>query len=552
MSLITKRVSVSPKHSMKEGHYLLMLSLLSGLFFFIGWPVNPFPFLLFFAFVPILAIENYLAVEKPKKAGKKFFFCVYFAFFIWNLGSTWWVYFSTAIGAVFMLIANSFLMTLPILLFRFTKRKAGSSWGYFSFVMYWLAFEYIHINWDLSWPWLTLGNGLSTFPQWIQWYEYTGVFGGSLWIILANLAIFFVIFKSNWITKGIVPVLSIVYILFFILIPITISYLIYFNYEEQGEETEIVVLQPNIDPFTEKFIGTENFIPFEKQLDLFFKLSQEKITPNTSFVVWPETALDVQVLEERYQEYDIMQSVISFRNKNPHISLVTGLTTTHIFPDKASAPPSARYHAQSNVYYGVYNTAFFLNDNNEHEFYHKSKLVPGVEIMPYPQVFGFVSDLLFNLGGTSGGFGRQEDRTVFYNSDGIGVAPSICYESIYGEFMAKFVNNGANFIFIITNDGWWGNSPGYKQHLQYATMRAIESRRSIARSANTGISTFINQKGDILEKTDFWKQDALRGTIKGNDKITFYVQYGDYIGRTATWLSVFIFLSAMVKRKIKR
>ncbi|MDQ3535640.1 MAG: apolipoprotein N-acyltransferase [Bacteroidota bacterium] len=552
MSSITRRVSVTSKYTLKEGHYLLMLTLFSGLLFFMGWPVNPFPFLLFFAFIPILAIEHYLAVEKPKKAGKKFFICVYLAFLIWNLGSTWWVYFSTAIGAVFMLLANSFLMTLPMLLFRFTKAKAGIRWGYFSFVLYWLAFEYIHITWDLSWPWLTLGNGLSIFPQWIQWYEYTGIFGGSLWIILINLALFFAIFKSSWITKKIVPVRSIIYISLLIVVPIAISYIIYFNYEERGTDTEVVVLQPNIDPFTEKFIGTENFIPFEQQLERFFKLSEEKITPNTSFVVWPETALDAQVLESQYQNYDIMQKVISFRKNNPHISLITGLTTTNIFPDKKSAPPSARYHAESNIYYGVYNTALFLNDNEEHEFYHKSKLVPGVEIMPYPQVFGFIADLLFNLGGTSGGFGRQEDRTVFFNSQNIGIAPSICYESIYGEFMARFVMNGANFIFIITNDGWWGDSPGYKQHLQYATMRAIETRRSIARSANTGISAFINQRGDILERTAYWEQDAIRGNIKSNDKITFYVQYGDYIGRTATWLSVFVFLSAMVKRKFKK
>ncbi|MDQ3394759.1 MAG: apolipoprotein N-acyltransferase [Bacteroidota bacterium] len=552
MSSIAKRVSLTSKHSIKEGHYLLMLTLLSGLLFYVGWPVNPLPFLLFFAFVPILAIDQYLEKVKPKKAGKKFFLSVYLAFLIWNLGSTWWVYFSTSVGAVFMLLANSFLMTLPMLLFRITKKKAGNNWGYFSFILYWLAFEYVHISWDLSWPWLTLGNGLSIYTQWIQWYEYTGVFGGSLWILLINLAIYFIIFKSNWIAKGIVPKMSIICTILFIFIPIAISYFIYFNYEEQGEDVEVVVLQPNIDPFTEKFVGTENFIPFDKQLERFFKLSEGKITDKTSFLVWPETALDAQVLESSLMDYEIMQKVFDFKEAHPNIALITGLTTTNIFTDKRYAPPYARYHKASDVYYGVYNTALFLDEQGEHSFYHKSKLVPGVEIMPYPQVFGFVSDLLFNLGGTSGGYGRQDDRTVFFNSSKIGVAPSICYESIYGEFMAKFVKKGANFIFIITNDGWWSDSPGYKQHLQYATMRSIESRRSIARSANTGVSTFINQRGDMLQKTEFWTQDAIRGSIKSNDKITFYVQYGDYIGRTAAWLSIFIFLSAMVKRKIKK
>lgn len=534
----------------KGGKYLLFLSLLSGILFWLGWPTKPFTFLLFFAFVPILAIEDYLSQVKPEKAGRKFFVAIYLALLVWNIGSTWWVYFSTAVGAVFMLLANSLLMTLPLILFRITKKSAGLKWGYLSFVFFWVAFEYVHLNWDLSWPWLTLGNGFSRFPQWVQWYEYTGVFGGSLWILLVNVIIFQIIFKSNWMASGRVPWVSLSYILLLVLIPIVLSYILFYNYEEKGEEVEIVVLQPNIDPFTEKFIGSENFIPYEEQIAKFIELSQQKITENTSYVIWPETAVDLQLVEENFQSYAIMNQIISFRERNPQISLITGLTSATVYPNKVSASPTARYSKQNEIYYDVFNTALFLSDTKNHEFYHKSKLVPGVELMPYPKVFGFVSDLLFDLGGTSGGFGRQNERTVFFNSENIGVAPSICYESIYGDFMAQFVRNGANLIFIITNDGWWGDSPGYKQHLQYATLRSIETRRSIARSANTGVSAFINQKGEIIQKTEYWVQDVISGTIKSNSDLTFYASYGDYIGRTAAWVSIFIFLSAIVKRKI--
>ncbi|CAN5436569.1 apolipoprotein N-acyltransferase [soil metagenome] len=551
MNPLTKIEQVqSPK--LAGRYYLLMLSLLSGILFWLGWPVKPFPFLLFFAFVPILAIEDYLDREKPKKAGKKFFLSAYLSLLIWNLGSTWWVYFSTAAGALFMLLANSLLMTIPLILFRIIKRSAGNKFGYLSFILFWLAFEYVHLNWDLSWPWLTLGNAFSIFPQWIQWYEYTGVFGGSLWILSVNLLVFFIVFKSKWLILGIIPWRSIIYTLALIIIPIIISYIIYNTYSEQGEEVEVVVLQPNIDPFTEKFIGNENFIPYEDQIARFIKLSEEKITPQTSFVVWPETAIDLRLIETDLQNHDIIKQVIAFREANPQISLITGLTSASIYPSREAASPTARYSRQNDFYYDVYNTALFLNERGQHEFYHKSKLVPGVELMPYPKVFGFISELLFNLGGTTGGFGRQDERTVFFNNDNIGVAPSICYESIYGDFMAQFVRNGAKLIFIITNDGWWGDSPGYKQHLQYATLRAIETRRSIARSANTGISSFINQRGDIIQKTEYWTQDVIRDTIKANDELTFYASYGDYIGRTVAWLSVFIFLAGVVKKRVKK
>jgi apolipoprotein N-acyltransferase len=179
-------------------------------------------------------------------------------------------------------------------------------------------------------------------------------------------------------------------------------------------------------------------------------------------------------------------------------------------------------------------------------------LVPGVEILPYPKFFQWLTDLVFDLGGIVGSLGRQNERTVFYNENGTGIAPAICYESIYGEFMAEFIRNGAHYIFIITNDGWWGNTPGHRQHLHYAVLRAIETRRSIARSANTGISAFIDQKGMIYQSTNYWEPAVIRQKLAKNEEITFYVRYGDYLARTSLWLSVFIILAAFVKKRMKR
>ncbi|WPP48278.1 apolipoprotein N-acyltransferase [Catalinimonas niigatensis] len=546
---MSSSLKVKNKAAIGRKYELLILSLISGLLFWLGWPTLPFPFLLFFAIAPIFAMEEYISQADYKRSGRTFYGYLYLTLFLWNISTTWWVYNSTVVGALFMLLANAALMSIPFVLFRVTKKSAGDNWGYFSFVLYWITFEYIHLNWDLSWPWLTLGNGFASFPEWVQWYEYTGVFGGTLWILLANIAFYFVFLKGRAIQNRQFRWRSFSLTVLCLIPPIGYSYIRYAYYESQGEEKEVVVLQPNIDPFTEKFIGSENFIPFEQQLETFISLSEQKITPNTHFLVWPETAFDGAYNEEAIEDHKLIQRIKRFKAQYPDLALITGMTTFRLYGSQAEATPTARYSEESG-YYDVFNTAFYLDENNNITFYHKSKLVPGVEIMPYPQVLRFVSELLFSLGGSSGGFGRQDERTVLENREGTGIAPAICYESIYGDFMSEYIRNGANAIFIITNDGWWGNTPGHQQHLAYASLRAIELRRSIARSANTGISAFLNQRGDILQATEYWEQDVIRGNIQLSEQLTFYARYGDYIARTAAWLSVFVFLAAVVKRQL--
>ena len=111
------------------------------------------------------------------------------------------------------------------------------------------------------------------------------------------------------------------------------------------------------------------------------------------------------------------------------------------------------------------------------------------------------------------------------------------------------MKKGAELIFVITNDGWWKNTPGYRQHLSFARLRAIETRRSVARSANTGISAFINQRGDLIQTTGWWEEAAIKSTLKRNEKMTFYVKYGDYIARISVFVSVLLILFLFVRKK---
>lgn len=529
--------------------YYAILVLLSGILFWFGWPVNPFPFLLFFVFVPLFIIEEQVSTDSNSNKGWRFFAYCYLTIFIWNASTTWWAYHSTVVGATVMLFANAFLMCLPLLLFRLTKNYAGSAWGFFGFVLYWITFEYIHLSWDLSWPWLTLGNGFAMVPEVVQWYEYTGALGGSLYILLANITFFFLYLNYRR-SKNKRPVLiNLILTAFILLIPVIYSLISYSAYEETGEDVSVVVLQPNIDPYTEKFAGTENFIPYEDQVRMFLDLSALRLDAETDFLVWPETAIDYVFDESKIRQYDIIREVKSFKQLYPRLSLLTGVTSYSRYASDALATATSRYRANLG-YYDVFNTALFMSNTSQMKFYHKSKLVPGVEIMPYPQLFQFLSEKTIELGGVAGSLGRQEERTVFINAEGTGVAPSICYESVYGGFMAAFVRNGANLIFIITNDAWWGDTPGYKQHFHYARLRAVETRRAIARSANTGISGFINQRGDVLQRTEFRKQEVIKRNIKANAELTVYTKHGDYLARTTAWLSVIVFLAAFVKRKV--
>jgi apolipoprotein N-acyltransferase len=165
---------------------------------------------------------------------------------------------------------------------------------------------------------------------------------------------------------------------------------------------------------------------------------------------------------------------------------------------------------------------------------------------------GPLSSLALDLGGTTGSLGTQQERSVIWSSDHrVGVAPTICYESIYGDHVAAHVRNGANLIVIMTNDGWWGNTPGHVQHLLYAKLRAVETRRDVARSANTGISCFINQRGDMRQESAWWVKATIRGTVRTREDLTFYVRHGDYLGKGAYAGTVVLLLlvgAGMVRR----
>ena len=132
-------------------------------------------------------------------------------------------------------------------------------------------------------------------------------------------------------------------------------------------------------------------------------------------------------------------------------------------------------------------------------------------------------------------------------------APAVCYESVYGAYVGEFVRGGAQLILVITNDGWWRDTAIHRQHFSFSRLRAIEHRRAVARSANTGISGFINARGDVVGPTLGWaRRGVLTAPVALSDELTVYTRYGDYLGRIAQYvmlLCLLYYVAYRVKRR---
>jgi len=519
---------------------LLLYSIASGIIMALSWPaIGELTTVILIAFTPLLLVEHEIS-KREGKTGFAVFSYAYLSFFIFNIITTYWIYHASLWGACMAVICNSLFMAIVFWLFHITKKKVGKKEGYISFVLYWLAFEYLHINWELSWTWLTLGNVFAATPRNVQWYEYTGVLGGSLLVLVANILFFKVALKNkindtfNW--KGFA---------LFLLIPIAMKLVSVFGFDAKsnGEEVEVVIVQPNIDPYNEKFTTSPS-----DQVEKMIGLAKEKLTPTTDYLIFPETAIPQAHWEHEFEYLYVTDELKKLKETSPNLKSIIGSSSWELYIGGKGATKTARTLGDNGDQYDRYNTAFQLNQNDEVQIHHKSKLVLGVEKLPFISSIPFMEKLSINLGGTSGELGTQESPSVFDAPKSSSViAPIICYESIYGEYVTEYSRKGANLFAIITNDGWWDDTPGYKQHLAYASLRAIENRKWIVRSANTGISAVINDRGEILERTTWWEPAVINAKVKLNDTLTFYAKYGDYIGRIASLMALLMIALTVVR-----
>lgn len=523
----------------------ISLSLASALLLWAAWPAGGFAPLLFIALVPHLITEDLIA-NSSGRSRFSFFWISWLSMLVFNLLTTWWIWFASPGGMILANVFNSLFMAMFFHFFHLTKKKLGSIWGYASLLFYWTGYEFLHHRWDLSWTWLSLGNGFAAWCDMVQWYEYTGILGGTMWVLIANMVVVFFINKAIRLNRRIYIKPAVIYLFPLILIPTVISGVLKGARQEERDPVVISVVQPNIDPYNEKFGGMSS----RDQLKKMLSLATQKTNDKTDYLVFPETALPNGLWEEEIQQNREVEMVREFMKPFPSLKVVMGLSSNRYYITQEAPTSTARAFKDGGGFFDSYNTAMQLSSDTTIQLHHKSKLVVGVEQVPFQGLFGFFENFAIELGGASGSLGTQETPSVFTGGKAT-VAPVICYESLYGEYVTQYINQGANIIFIITNDGWWHDTPGYRQHCQYARLRAIETRRAIARSANTGISCFIDQQGNISQPTKWWTPDVIASTLQLNNAQTFYVKHGDYIGRFSCGISLLFAIAAFLKRKNK-
>lgn len=503
------------------------------------------------AFVPLLWIQY-------RTGGKGVMPYAFFTFLLWNAVTTYWVGYAVAWGAAVAMLANTGLNFIVFWIYNRVWRRAGRALAYTVLVTGWVACEHFYLNAEISWPWLTLGFGFAHDIKLVQWYEYLGSLGGSLWALLCNLTLFTALKRTVevrrerrirpgegrlW-TAWTAPA-------FFFLVPTAVSLWMYYNYEERRDPVRIAVVQPNIDPYNEKFGG----LTPRQQEDIILELAAGA-PEGVDYFLAPETALDDAFWVEGLTDHRAIARIRNFlRLAQPQAGFIIGLTTFEERPGRPGRDPkptpTARISPDGSRYYDIHNSAVQIDTSRLAPLYHKSMLVVGAEKLPYPEYLDFLGDLSIRLGGISGSLSGQPERTLFTPpGEKYRVGTAICYESVYGEFFTGYVRKGAQAMFIITNDGWWKDSPGYKQHFSYARLRAVETRRSVARSANTGISGFIDQRGRVIASLGWDRRGLLADELNLNDRITFYVKYGDVVGRVAgyTFLLCLLYYVAFRRR----
>lgn len=563
-------------------------------------------FIMLFALLPLLALERVMYLGKARG----FFLYAWLGFSLWNFITTFWVCNATLGGGIFTGFANAFKMALIFQLFHWSRRHLRGILPWLFLASMWIAWEKIYFDSPIPWPWLIFGNAFAGSIHLVQWYEFTGTLGGSLWVWASNLGLFGLMTAfsdGRWFTRfnAKARVASVTALVLTLTGPMLLSAVLWFAWRPQEEGSlDVLISQPDFDPYMkfELYSQREQNAVLEEQMRTSLGASRSDAVPALladtaarsalpavpagspladaappcaplapTLILAPETFTSSLWLPEPREDATV-RHFASVLEDYPGATLLMGASTYEWIESEGRPSDTAR-RLRDGLWYESHNSALSFNAGARRlDMYHKSRLVPATESTPFPSILGRFDDEV--LGGVLARCVGQDEPSLLYcyapevppadsvrktaASDSVSwtaaadslqrrkdipLAPVICYESIFGDYCRGYVQKGAQALCIITNDAWWGNTPGYRQHLDYARLRAVETRRDIARSANTGISAFINQRGEITARTHWWTREVLQGRLALSTRQTFFVRHGDITGRAATFL--FLLLLAL-------
>ena len=550
---------------MKLKNFLLYF--VTGLCFGLPFPPINFYLLIFAGFALLLHI-----IEDCKNY-KELLIRVYITVFFFELVATSWIPLSGVresadrfliLGGAFVLLLHPILILLPVVLyysiFKNIKINRFPNFHLIAFPFIWVSFEYLQTVTEVTFPWLLAGNAFTTNLEKIQYIEYTGVYGVSFWVCVLSVLAYYLyktlknssdtIFVELRKKKNILVLIAIliIYILPNIYTGISSPKNKYIN--NSDENITIGVIQPNIDAWVKW--GANQKVLINDYSSMIKEIAGKK--KDIKMIVLPETAIPFYLL---YSSYDDLFEIFKNACDSSNTTVLTGTPDIILYENQSQAKIDSKKFNSSGQYYDTYNSAVLIEKNKEktlYQKYNKIKLVIGSERMPYQEKLPFLKNLI-RWGVGIGSYQLGKDTTIFLLDNKYIFNTAICFESVFPGFFSDFINKGAQFSVIITNDAWWGKLFGTHQHNQYAVLRAIENRRWIVRCANTGISCTIDPYGNIQNETKINEKALFTGEIGIRNDKTFYTIYGDAFALTCLCIGFALYLygffsKVLTKKKI--
>ncbi len=522
-----------------------LLALLSGLLFGLAFPPFPIPYLIFVALIP------YFYLISKRESLAEINSITYLTTFVFTLITLYWVGSWTKEADPFLMISGILLMfvnpavyLIPSTLFYFSRKLFSKRTAVYLFPLFWVSFEYAYSLTDLRFPWLALANSLPKFNLFIQAADVIGAYGISLLVLYINLFLYLTI-QDFYENKKLHKKYTMAVLLLFI-IPLLYGVIRIKLFKMPEENIKVGLVQPNLNPWDKWEAGN-----LDEQLDLYLELSRTAVKKNAKIIIWPESALPVYLLVGNY--FTQVNRIQQFADSND-VFIMTGMPDANFFFDKDEAPPDAKVSKNIGMYYVSYNSILLFSPQSfQVQKYGKMKLVPFGEKVPFVESLPFLGDLIkWQVGISSWNVGREQVVFDFVEGVQLKVGGVICIESIYPDFVAGFVQKGANIIAVVTNDSWYGYSSGPFQHKEIAALRAIENRRFVVRAANGGISAIIDPLGRTVQQTKLFERDVLIGDAGINNSLTIYSRFPLVIPLTCSLVSIVVILFFIYKKTIDK
>ena len=526
--------------------------IIGGVLLSLSFPPFPFFPLAFISFIFILnGIENELKIEK-----QRFFIKFYLTFFIYHICSNWWISSFQENTDPFLMMAGFSLdifhpifFMIPMYAYLKIRKVFSKKISILIFPILWVGWEYFHSIGELSYPWLAVGNTQINNIYLVQIADVCGVWGVSFVVLLVNSLLYLGIedytINKKLVNKYLISLISVIVIL---------NIYGFFKFNEYDEsqfknydKLTISVIQPNIDPWLKWASGPIDQI--SQNMNIQDSLSYIK---KSDLTIWPETS--ILRINENFNKYKNLSFIENWSKLNG-ISILSGYIFDYVYAKNEERQSSARFNEVDSVWEESFNSAIMINpDGQFKDVYYKGKLTPFAERIPNLEYFSYLTKFLtWNVGESSWGLGKDKiNLKIMKNGKITEVAPIICIESIYPNFCREFTLNGANILSIITNDAWYNGTPGPIQHFNIARMRAIENRRFIARSANSGISGFIAPNGEVISKTENMVKCGLTSEIAILKVKSLYVENGDILGQLLMYLSLMMTIYCIINKRFIR